>query len=146
MTPSETHELVTLPLSQDAALVAALAGTAVAFAHSREDEAERWLRALRLHGRTGHALQALGVGESSLTDASGSEGDGPPVEEGDLVERVMGRAQDVATQRDAGCVGTADVLAALFEIYDPLMERALEQRGSSREELRERLFETPEEA
>ena len=29
----------------------ALAGTAMPFAHSAEDEAERWLRALRLHGQ-----------------------------------------------------------------------------------------------
>ena len=40
-----------IPLSQDAALVVALAGTAIPFAHSAEDEAERWLRALRLHGQ-----------------------------------------------------------------------------------------------
>ena len=40
-----------IPLSQDAALVVALAGTAIPFAHSAEDEAERWLRAMRLHGR-----------------------------------------------------------------------------------------------
>ena len=40
-----------IPLSQDAALVVALAGTAMPFAHSAEDEAERWLRALRLHAR-----------------------------------------------------------------------------------------------
>ena len=31
----------------------ALAGTAMPFAHSAEDEAERWLRALRLHGQVG---------------------------------------------------------------------------------------------
>ena len=42
-----------IPLSQDAALVVALAGTAMPFAHSAEDEAERWLRALRLHGQVG---------------------------------------------------------------------------------------------
>ena len=39
------------PLSQDAALVAALAATAMPFSHSAEDQAESWLRALRLHGR-----------------------------------------------------------------------------------------------
>ena len=59
-----------IPLSQDAALVVALAGTAMPFAHSAEDEAERWLRALRLHGQVGAALQALGVGESPLMTGS----------------------------------------------------------------------------
>lgn len=53
-----------IQLSQDAALVAALAGTAMSFSHSAEDQAERWLRALRLHGQVGCALQALGVGEA----------------------------------------------------------------------------------
>ncbi len=43
------HE--TIPMSQDAVLVATLAGTAMPFAHSAEDQAERWLRVLRLHGR-----------------------------------------------------------------------------------------------
>src|SRR3954462_10361996 len=55
-----------IPLSQDAALVVALAGTAIPFAHSAEDEAERWLRVLRLHGQVGVALQGLGVGEAPL--------------------------------------------------------------------------------
>jgi hypothetical protein len=145
MSLSETQDQAILPLSQDAALVAALAGTAVAFAHSREDEAERWLRALRLHGRTGHALQALGVGESALTDSHEDLGDGPPAEEGDLVSRVVGRAEELATERHADRVGTIDLLEAVFDVYDPLMERALSQRGSSREELRERLEETPPE-
>jgi hypothetical protein len=52
------------PLSQDAALVVTLAGTAMAFAHSADDEAERWLRVMRLHGQVGDVLQALGVGEA----------------------------------------------------------------------------------
>ena len=53
----------------------ALAGTAMPFAHSAEDEAERWLRALRLHGRVGATLQALGVGEAPLmTSTEGASG------------------------------------------------------------------------
>src|SRR3954452_14816806 len=53
-------------LSQDAAIVLALAETAIPFAISAEDEAERWVRVLRLHGQVGQALQALGVGEAPL--------------------------------------------------------------------------------
>src|SRR5256885_4504330 len=54
-------------LSQDAAIVLALAETAIPFAVSREDEAERWVRLLRLHGQVGLALQSLGVGEAPLS-------------------------------------------------------------------------------
>ena len=57
-----------IPLSQDAALVVALAGTAMPFAHSAEDEAERWLRALRLHGQVGATLQALGRRRGAADD------------------------------------------------------------------------------
>ena len=56
----------TLGPSQDAAIVLALADTAVPFASSPEDEAERWVRVLRLHGLVGTALQSLGVGEAPL--------------------------------------------------------------------------------
>ena len=66
------------PLSQDAALVVAFAGTAMPFAHSAEDEAERWLRALRLHGQVGAALQALGVGEAPLMTGSDAERNATP--------------------------------------------------------------------
>ena len=51
-------------LSQDAAIVLALADTAVPYACSIEDEAERWVRVLRVHGQVGRALQSLGVGEA----------------------------------------------------------------------------------
>ncbi|MCA1677452.1 MAG: hypothetical protein LC777_00110, partial [Actinobacteria bacterium] len=55
-----------LPLSQDAALVVALAGTAMPFSHSAQDQAERWLRTLRLHGQVGAAMQGLGISEAPL--------------------------------------------------------------------------------
>ena len=59
-------------ISQDAAIVLALADTAVPFATSLEDEAERWVRVMRMHGQVGAALQALGVGEAPLeTPAAG---------------------------------------------------------------------------
>ena len=57
----------TIGLSQDAAIVLALAETAIPFATSVEDEAERWVRLLRLHGQVGLALQSLGVGEAPLS-------------------------------------------------------------------------------
>src|SRR3954471_22427567 len=91
-----------IPLSQDAALVVALAGTAIPFAHSAEDEAERWLRAMRLHGQVGATLQALGVGESPLMTGSEhdhSEGHGTPNLGPEVLDDVTERACHFATSR-----------------------------------------------
>jgi hypothetical protein len=130
-----------IPLSQDAALVVALAGTAMPFAHSAEDEAERWLRALRLHGQVGAALQALGVGESPLMTGSAADEDGPgtPPLGVEVLDEVTRRSADFAEARHAETVGTADLLFAVLDIYGRLFDRVLYLRGTSREELAERL-------
>ena len=130
-----------LPLSQDAALVTALAGTAMPFSHSAADQAERWLRVLRLHGQVGAAMQALGVSEAPLMTGSDPqpEASGAPPLGDEAIERVIRRAGELATDRRAPCVCTVDVLFALFEIYGGLIDRALYLRGSSRVELLERL-------
>ena len=131
-----------IPLSQDAALVVALAGTAIPFAHSAEDEAERWLRAMRLHGQVGSMLQALGVGEAPLMTGSEhehSEGHGTPNLGPDVLDDVTDRATAFALTRGAENVGTPDILFAVLDVYDSLFDRALYLRGTSREELVERL-------
>ena len=130
-----------IPLSQDAALVMTLAGTAMPFAHSAADEAERWLRALRLHGQVGHVLQALGVGEAPLVTEAEHErhpGDGPARGPENL-EEVSRRATEIAAAREAETVGTQDLLYAVFDVYGSLFDRALYMRGTSRDELVERL-------
>ena len=134
-----------IPLSQDAALVIALAGTAMPFAHSAEDEAERWLRALRLHGQVGVALQALGVGEASLMTGAEREPDGPgtPPHGADALDEVTRRAGHFAGARDAETIGTADLLFAVLDVYGKLFDRALYLRGTSREELVERMAAAP---
>ena len=135
------------PMSQDAALVATLAGTAMPFAHSAEDQAERWLRVLRLHGGVGSALQALGVGEAPLMTGSEPVSESPsgsPLPTGNVVQRVVDSARDYAVQRKAEQVTTADLLFAVLEEYGKLMDRALYLRGASREELLERLAEMSE--
>ena len=135
------NEIRHIPLSQDAALVVALAGTAMPFAHSAEDEAERWLRTLRLHGHVGVALQALGIGEAPLMTGShpGGEPTGTPPLGGQALEIVARRAEELALKRESRTVGTVDLLFAVLERYDRLFDRALYLRGSSREELVERL-------
>lgn len=130
-----------IPLSQDAALVVALAGTAMPFAHSAEDEAERWLRALRLHGEVGAALQALGVGEAPLMTGTEAEAGGPgtPPMGGGVLDEVTRLAGGYATARDAENIGTADLVFGVLDVYGSLFERVLYMRGTSREELTERL-------
>ena len=129
-----------IPMSQDAALVVALAGTAMPFSHSAEDQAERWLRALRLHGEVGSALQALGVSEAPLTTGKCADVLCPtPLPAGDVAGRVARRASELATVRGVGRVGTVDLLFAVFGEYGRPMERALLLRGTSRAELSERL-------
>jgi hypothetical protein len=134
-------------MSQDAALVATLAGTAMPFAHSAEDQAERWLRVLRLHGAVGSTLQALGVGEAPLMTGSEPVSEipsGSPLPPGNVVQRVVDSARDYAADRKADQVTTADLLFAVLEEYGKLMDRALYLRGTSREELLERLAEMSE--
>jgi hypothetical protein len=123
-------------------LVVALAGTAIPFAHSAEDEAERWLRAMRLHGQVGAILQALGVGEAPLM--TGSEHDYPeghatPNLGPDVLDDVTDRAGQFALAREAENIGTPDILFAVLDVYGKLFDRALYLRGTSRDELVERL-------
>ena len=82
-------EVRNIPLSQDAALVLALAGT-------------------------------------------------PPRGDG-VVDQVCRRAKQFAAARDAPSVGTVDLLFAVMDQYDRLFDRALYLRGTSRDELLERL-------
>lgn len=134
-----------VPLSRDAALVVALAGTAMPFSHSARDQAERWLRALRMHGEVGAAMQALGVGEAPLETESGEPSapvaDEPPLAEG-AVEPVVRGAERVALERGADNVTTADLLFALLHAYGRRIDEALESRGASRQELIDKLAAT----
>jgi hypothetical protein len=126
------------PVSQDAAIVLGLASTALPFATSVDDEAERWLRIMRLHGQVGVALQALGVPEGPLETAAG-ERPSRPVDQSERraepVTEVLSHARELARRRGATTTGTLDILFALFSIYRNAFDRALYTRGTSREEL-----------
>jgi hypothetical protein len=134
-------------LSQDAAIVLALAETAIPFAVSREDEAERWVRLLRLHGQVGLALQSLGVGEAPLSTIAQPHAvrvlRARPLGE-DPVADVTIAARRLASKRGARAAATVDVLFAVIGVYGRIFDRALYIRGTSVEELLERLPVTTE--
>jgi hypothetical protein len=138
-----------LPLSEDAALVLALASTAIRFADSPESEAEHWLRILRMHGEVGSAMQGLGVGEKPLEaeeHVPGSGGSQRFRRGGEnVVQLVRTRAAEVAAGRGPSLVGTVDVLEGVIGIYGSFFDEVLYAHGATREELMERLASAPEE-
>jgi hypothetical protein len=131
-------------LVPDAAMVLGIAATAIPFARTPEDEAERWLRILRLHGEVGAALQSLGVSEDSLR-AHREEVDGERFAEAtnpehrDVIALVTDAAVVVAAGRGAAGVGTIDVLMAVMQVYGTVFERALRAHGTDADEVLERL-------
>jgi hypothetical protein len=135
----------------DAALVLGIAATAIPFARTPEDQAERWLRLLRLHGEVGVALQSLGVSEGSLderaaphedahTDAGAPDRPGTgESEQGDVIAIVSDRAVQAAGERGASGVGTTELLLALLEVYGDVFQRTLRAHGTDADEVLERL-------
>ena len=125
-------------LSQDAAIVLALAETTIPFAVSPEDEAERWVRVLRLHGQVGAALEALGVREAPLSTIAQPHSlrllRSRPLGE-DVVTEVTRAARRLASMRGAEATGTLDVLFGVIGMYGNAFNRALYIRGTSVEGL-----------
>jgi hypothetical protein len=152
-------------LAPDAAMVLGIAATAIPFARTPEDEAERWLRVLRLHGEVGHVLQAIGVSEDviSLSPESGHAdpvAGGPPGagagagggggadavgadpaggERRDVIALVGQYAERIAAARGSAGVATTDVLVAVLQVYGPVFEQALRAHGTDADEVLERL-------
>jgi hypothetical protein len=131
------------PIAPDATIVLGLASTATPFARTSEEEAERWLRILRLSGEVGAALQALGVSEAPLQPVVGNSacehGDADPVEERDVVLCVTELAVAIARKRDASEVSTTDVLMAVMRVYGADFDRVLRAHGVDYDEIIERL-------
>lgn len=134
-----------LALSEDAAVVLALAGTAIPFSDSTESEAEHWLRILRMHGEVGSAMQALGVGERPLGERKPEPGQRFRRGGENVVDLVTARAVKIARTRSATMVGTVDVFEAVRDIYGTFFDDVLYAHGASAEELLERLATAPEE-
>jgi len=139
-------------LAPDAAMVLGIAATAIPFARTPEDEAERWLRVLRLHGEVGHVLQAIGVSEDVISlppenghaDPAASAGPraGPDPAGGerrDVIALVGQCAERIAAERGSAGVATTDVLVAVLQVYGPVFEQALRAHGTDADEVLERL-------
>jgi hypothetical protein len=129
-------------LAPDAAMVLGIASTAMPFARSREAEAERWLRLLRLHGEVGIALQALGVSEESVqADEAPDRERRDPVDSSDWdpVASVTKHAVRIVGERGANGVATTDVLMAVMHVYGEDFDRVLQGHGTDRDEVLERL-------
>jgi hypothetical protein len=124
-------------------MVLGIASTAMPFARTPEDEAERWLRVLRLHGKVGIALQALGVSEGSLhvqgEDTGRARTAPASVDDRDAVAQVTEDAIDIAGRRGATGVATTDVLMAVMHLYGADFDRVLRAHGTDRDEVIERL-------
>jgi hypothetical protein len=129
-------------IAPDAAMVLGLASTAMPFARTPVDEAERWLRVMRLHGQVGIALQALGVSEMSLFEADGG-GEGQTSATGgddrDVIASVVESATRIAGERGASGVATTDLLMGVMSVYGEDFDRVLQTHGTDRDELLEQL-------
>lgn len=124
----------------DAALVFGIAATAIPFARTPDEEAERWLRVLRLHGEVGAALQSLGVSEGSLSEHGERAAGRPTAEERrDVLALVSERAAQIADERGGDGVGTTEVLLAVLDVYGEVFERTLRAHGADSREVLERL-------
>jgi hypothetical protein len=131
--------VTSISLSQDAMTVLGLAGTALMFAESVEDEVERWLRPLRLYGKAGAALQALGVGEGQIDTAPNGETRALTATPQQTLHSVTDTASRLAAERGAASVGTLDILLAVMRHYGDAFDQALRRHGSDSDELLARL-------
>jgi hypothetical protein len=141
MNATATSERLDTPLlSPQAVLALGLAGISLPFCDSVDAEVDRWLRILRLRGRTGRVLQALGVGETSLRQRELRK---PTAwhrrSSDDVIALVSAAAVEGCRARNAGIVETDDILVALMKVYGQLFEEALQAHGTSCDEVLSRL-------
>lgn len=125
----------------DASMVIGMASTAIPFARSRIEQAERWLRVLRMHGESGITLQELGVSEGAA-DGEPSHQESPgeaPADQENVVAQVGEHAAAAAEARGSLAVRTRDVLVAVMEVYGEDFDHVLSLHGTDRAELAERL-------
>jgi arginyl-tRNA synthetase len=130
-------------IAPDAAIVLGIASTAMPFARTPEEAAERWLRVLRLNGEVGAVLQSLGVSEGPLQppgeDSDREQAGAAGIDHHDAVSHVTEHAVHIARERGATAVATTDVLMAVMRVYGADFDRVLQAHGTDRDEVIEQL-------
>ena len=132
-----------LKVCLEATLALSLARTALPFARTRNEEAERWLRVMRVYGQVGAALQALGVAARPLERPSDEASGRERRSTADTVDLVTFRAMDFARQSGANRVGTVHLLFGVLDVYGWAFDQELYRRGTSRNEIFEQLAAMP---
>ena len=131
-----TAEETTRCYCDAAMMVVGLAGTALPFARSHAEEAERWLRILRMSGAVGAAMQAIGMPEDPLTSRA------EPITDArrpDALEAVIEAAEASMRARQAQAIGTEDLLVGVKATYGAALDHALAIRGTTLDEVCERI-------
>jgi anti-sigma B factor antagonist len=136
----EPSTSTTPPLTADAALLLGIASTAMPFAQSVEEQAERWLRALRRHGAAGAVLASLDVQEEAVSRLEhGAAAESLHQGDSEAVTIVTDHAGRLAAERGAAKLATTDVLLAVIHVYGETFTRVLAAHGVNLDELLARL-------
>ena len=121
----------------EAAMMAVgLAATALPFAGSHAEEAERWLRILRVSGAVGRAMQAIGVPEEPMIAGATLAAD--PSRPGSL-ETLIDAAEASCRARHANAISTEDLLVGAHATYGATLDQALGIRGTTVAEVLDRV-------
>jgi anti-sigma B factor antagonist len=134
----KTARLTAPPLDRTAGLVLGLAGTAMPFAGSVDEQAERWLRLLRSYGTAALVLASLGISEHPVEHGTASAYV-PSDQSDDVAQQVAEQAVRDAAGRRARNVDTTDLLSAVLNVYGDSFERVLRRHGCEGWQLRELL-------
>jgi hypothetical protein len=118
-----------------AKIAVALAATAMPFASTHCEEAERWLRILRVNGAVGNAMQALGLPEEPFEACPPDEDDGPP--HPGSVDGVIAAAAHEMNERGGEAITTEDLFVGVRAVYGSAFERVLAVRGTTSSEVLE---------
>jgi len=123
-------------LTPDAAMVLGIAASAMPFARSSAEQAERWLRILCRYGDSAVVLASLGITDelpdAASEGAEGAEGveqsPGRPVDR-DPVAAVTRSAELAARDRGESGIRPSDLLQAVMSVYGSQFERVLMLHG-----------------